>query len=97
MLTLIMRMVRATTTHSDSELNASMAATASLSLDGVTGAGRLSKPPAPGDRIMAGILQGENESLPRTNVILQRCPAILRRTIAGKRRNSGGKRGFIGL
>jgi hypothetical protein len=58
MLTLIESTVRATITHSDSEPKASVAATASFSLDEATGAGRPLKPEAPGDRIMAEILQG---------------------------------------
>jgi hypothetical protein len=58
MLTLIESTVRATITHSDSEPKASVAATASVSLDEATGAGRPLKPKAPGDRIMAEILQG---------------------------------------
>jgi hypothetical protein len=56
MLTLIDSTVRLTITHSDSEQIASVAATASVSLDEATGAERPLKPKAPGDRIMAGIL-----------------------------------------
>jgi hypothetical protein len=59
MLTLIESTVRATITHSDSEPKASVAATASFSLDEATGAQRPSKPKAPGDRVMVKILQGE--------------------------------------
>ena len=62
MLTLIDSKVRATIRHSDSEPIASVAATASISRDDATGAERPLKPAAPGDRIMAGILQGADES-----------------------------------
>jgi hypothetical protein len=62
MLTLIDSTVRATIRHSDSEPIASEAATASISRDEATGAEGLLKPAAPGDRIMAGILQGAGES-----------------------------------
>ena len=62
MLTLIESTVRATIRHSDSEPIASEAATASISRDEATGAERPLKPTAPGDRIMAGILQGAGES-----------------------------------
>jgi hypothetical protein len=58
MLTLIDSTVRLTITHSDSEQIASVAATASVSLAEATGAEWPLKPKAPGDRIMAGILQG---------------------------------------
>jgi hypothetical protein len=62
MLTLIDSTVRATIRHSDSEPIASEAATASISRDEATGAERPLKPTAPGDRIMAGILQCAGES-----------------------------------
>ncbi len=62
MLTLIDSTVRATIRHNDSEPIASEAATASISRDEATGAERPLKPAAPGDRIMAGILQGAGES-----------------------------------
>ena len=62
MLTLIDSTVRATIRHNDSEPIASEAATASISRDEATGAERPLKPTAPGDRIMAGILQGAGES-----------------------------------
>jgi hypothetical protein len=58
MLTLIETTVRVTITHSDSDPIASVAATASISRDDATGAGRPLKPVAPGDRIMAVVLQG---------------------------------------
>jgi hypothetical protein len=58
MLTLIDSTASATITHSDSEPIASEAATASVSLDEATGAERPLKPKAPGDRVMAEILQG---------------------------------------
>jgi hypothetical protein len=57
MATLIESTVRVTTRHSDSEPIASEAATASFNRDDATGAEGLSKPVAPGDRIMAEILQ----------------------------------------
>ena len=57
MLTLIENTVRATMRHSDSEPIASDAATASISRDEATGAERPLKPAAPGNRVMAGILQ----------------------------------------
>jgi hypothetical protein len=53
-LTLIESTVRATIRHSDSEPIASEAATASIRRDDATGAERLLKPAAPGDRVMAG-------------------------------------------
>jgi hypothetical protein len=81
MLTLIESTVRLTITHSDSEPIASEAATASVSLDEATGAEGRSKPAAPGDRIMAEILQGAGES-PATSRILQESSAILRRRLA---------------
>jgi len=56
-LTLIDSTVRATIRHSDSEPIASEAATASVSRDETIGAERIWKPAAPGDRLMAGILQ----------------------------------------
>jgi hypothetical protein len=62
MLTLIESTVRATIRHSDSEPIASEAATASISRDEATGAERPLKPAAPGDRVMAGILQCAGES-----------------------------------
>jgi hypothetical protein len=76
--TLIDSTVRVTIRHSDSEPIASEAATASVSRDEATGAGGQSKPAAPGDRIMAEILQGAGES-PATCKISQESPAILRR------------------
>jgi hypothetical protein len=64
MLTLIESTVRATITHSDSDPNASVAATASINPDEATGVVWLLKPVAPGDRIMVEILQGGGESPP---------------------------------
>ena len=52
MLTLIESTVRETIRHSDNAPIASEAATAPVSRDEATGAGRPSKPAAPGDRIM---------------------------------------------
>ncbi|MGZ3297035.1 MAG: hypothetical protein ACXU9D_27655, partial [Xanthobacteraceae bacterium] len=52
--TLIESTVRVTIRHSDSAPIASEAATASVSRDDATGAERLLKPAAPGDRFMAG-------------------------------------------
>jgi hypothetical protein len=68
MVTLIESTVRVTIRHSDSEAIASDAATAWISLDEATGAGRPLKPAAPGDRTMAGILQraGESPTQPTT-------------------------------
>ena len=63
MLTLIENTVRVTIRHSDSEPIASAVATASISRDEATGAEWLSKPPAPGDRIMAEFLRCASESL----------------------------------
>jgi hypothetical protein len=60
--TLIESSVMLTTRHSDNEPIASEAATAPASLDEETGACGRSKPTAPGDRIMAEILQGAGES-----------------------------------
>ena len=62
METLIESSVRATIRHRDSEPIASDAATAPANLDEETGARGRSKPTAPGDRIMAEILQGAGES-----------------------------------
>jgi hypothetical protein len=62
MATLIESSVRVTIRHSDNEPIASEAATAPASLDEETGAEGRSKPKAPGDRIMAEILQGAGES-----------------------------------
>ena len=56
MLTLIESTARVTIRHSDSEPIASAAATASVNRDEATGAAGLSKPAAPDDRVMAGIL-----------------------------------------
>src|ERR1700679_1294351 len=67
MLTLIENTVRVTIRHSDSEPIASAVATASISRDEATGAERLSKPPAPDDRIMAEFLRCAGES-PATTV-----------------------------
>ncbi len=65
MVTLIESTVRVTIRHSDSPPIASEAATALVNRDEVTGGGWLTKPAAPGDRIMAEILQdGGGESLP---------------------------------
>ena len=54
MLTLIDITVRATIRHSETEPIASEAATALVNRDEATGAARLSKPAARGDRMMAG-------------------------------------------
>ena len=62
METLIESTVRVTIRHIDNEPMASEAATAPASLDEETGAVGRSKPKAPGDRIMAEILQGAGES-----------------------------------
>jgi hypothetical protein len=78
MLTLIESTVRVTITQSDNEPIASEAATAWASREEATGADGRSKPVAPGDRIMAGILQCAGES-PATLRILQDSRAILRR------------------
>jgi hypothetical protein len=53
MVALIESTVRVTIRHSDSDPIASVAATASISREEATGAWRLLKPVAPGDRIMA--------------------------------------------
>jgi hypothetical protein len=68
MLTLIDSTVRVTISQSDSEPIASEAATASVSRGEATGAERLPKPAAPGDRIMVQILQGVGESPTREEV-----------------------------
>jgi hypothetical protein len=80
MLTPIESTVRVTISHSDNEPIASEAATTSISRDEATGAELAfrSKPAAPGDRIMAEILQGAGES-PATPKISQESPAILGR------------------
>jgi hypothetical protein len=91
--TLIDSTVRATIRHSDSEPIASEAATASVSLDETIGAERIWKPAAPGDRLMAGILQGAGES-PAARGILQGSPAILRRQNPRTWRNNGGLYGY---
>jgi hypothetical protein len=52
MVTLIDNTVRVTTRHSDSAPSPSEAATAWVNRDEATGVGLLSKPAAPGDRIM---------------------------------------------
>src|ERR1035437_6361639 len=88
METLIESAVRVTIRHSDSEPIASEAATASASRDEATGAERPLKPPVPGNRIIAKILQGAGES-PRATGILLESPAILRRELARKWRNGG--------
>ena len=62
MLTLIESTVRVTITHNDTEPIASEAATAWASREEATGAAGRSKPAAPGDRIMAEILQCAGES-----------------------------------
>jgi len=85
MATLIESTVRVTIRHSDSEPIASEAATASVSRDEATGADGRTKPAAPGDRIMAEILQGAGES-PATWKILQESLAIL-----GRRRLESGE------
>ena len=92
MLTLIESTVRVTITHNDTEPIASEAATAWASREEATGADGRSKPAAPGDRIMAEILQA-GRITPATPVILQRAPAILRRRGVRKRRNDGGQSG----
>ena len=58
METLIESTVRVTIRHSDNPPIASEAATAWVSPDEATGAERLLKPAAPGDRIMAGFPRG---------------------------------------
>jgi hypothetical protein len=72
MATLIENTVRVTTRHNDNEPIASEAATASISRDDATGADGLSKPAAPGDRIMAEILQCAGRITRRD----QDCPGI---------------------
>src|ERR1700730_5976902 len=62
MVTLIDSTVSVTIRHSDSAPNASEAATARVNRCEATGAERLTKPAAPGDRIMAEFLQGAGES-----------------------------------
>jgi hypothetical protein len=60
--TLIDSTVSVATRHSDSAPIASVAAMALVSREEATGAGRLSKPAVPGDRIMVRILQDADES-----------------------------------
>jgi hypothetical protein len=62
MVTLIETTVRVTIRHSDSEPIASEAATVRINRDEATGVERALKPAAPGDRIMAEILQIAGES-----------------------------------
>jgi hypothetical protein len=61
MVTLIDKTVRVAIRHSDSAPNASEAATARVNRCEATGAERLTKPAAPGDRIMAEFLQRGRE------------------------------------
>jgi hypothetical protein len=62
MVTLIESTVRVTIRHSESPPIAMVAARASVTRDEATWAERLTKPAAPGDRIMAVILQRAGES-----------------------------------
>jgi hypothetical protein len=96
MAILIESTVRVTIRHSDSPPIASVAATALVNRDDATGAPRLLKPEAPGDRIMAGILQCAGESPARLR-ILQRSPAILRRPESRKWPKHGKIAGYAGI
>jgi hypothetical protein len=63
MLTLIENTVRVTIKHSDNDPIASEATTASVNRgEEAAGVKRLSKPAAPGDRVMADFLQCSGES-----------------------------------
>jgi hypothetical protein len=62
MLTLIENTVRVTIRHSDNEPIASEATTASINRGEAAGVERLSKPTAPGDRVMVDFLQCSGES-----------------------------------
>jgi hypothetical protein len=88
MLTLIESTVSVTTKHSDSAPIASEAAMALVSREEATGAGRLSKPAVPGDRIMVKSFK-PRANHPRSQGISQSSRAILRRLAPGKWLNHG--------
>jgi hypothetical protein len=77
MVTLIESAVSVTTRHSDNAPIASVVATALVSREESTGAGRLPKPAVPGDRIMVSFKTRTNH--PRRRGTSQSSSAILRR------------------
>src|ERR1700738_1415028 len=94
MVTLIDSTVRVTIRHSDSAPNASEAATARVNRCEATGAERLSKPAAPGDRIMAEFLQRASESPGATTRNLKGTAGNIGAGMPEKWQNGGNAGGY---
>src|SRR6201990_2319893 len=93
MVTLIDSTVRVTIRHSDNAPIASEAATARVNRCEATGAERLTKPAAPGDRIMAEFLQRAGES-PATTQNLKRTAGNIGAAEPRKWQNGGKAGGY---